>query len=73
MNETPTSFRRLTIKEAARLHGFPDDFEFSGGKAAVYRQIGNAVPPDLAKTIGFILKEIFSGEKILTDQISLGL
>ncbi len=73
MYETPTSFRRLTIKEAARLHGFPDDFEFSGGKAAVYRQIGNAVPPDLAKTIGFILKEIFSGEKILTDQISLGL
>ena len=36
---------RLTVPMVARLQGFPDDWKFSGGKTASYRQIGNAFPP----------------------------
>ncbi len=39
---------RLTIPMAARIQGFPDDWKFTGGKTAAYRQVGNALPPPLA-------------------------
>ena len=42
----------LTIEMAARLQGFPPDWEFCGGKTARYRQIGNAFPPPAAEAIG---------------------
>ena len=44
----PEAHRPITHREAARLMGFPDDFKFYGTKVEVARQIGNAVPPDLA-------------------------
>jgi DNA (cytosine-5)-methyltransferase 1 len=43
---------RLTIRMAARIQGFPDNWQFSGKKTASYRQIGNAFPPPFAKAIG---------------------
>jgi DNA (cytosine-5)-methyltransferase 1 len=39
---------RLTAAMAAKLQGFPDDWTFTGGKTAAYRQVGNALPPPLA-------------------------
>jgi DNA (cytosine-5)-methyltransferase 1 len=39
---------RLTVAMAAKLQGFPDDWIFTGGKTAAYRQVGNALPPPLA-------------------------
>lgn len=44
----PDQDRPITHREAARLMGFPDDFQFAGSKIEVARQIGNAVPPPLA-------------------------
>lgn len=43
---------RLTIRMTARVQGFPDYWQFSGKKTAVYRQIGNAFPPPVAKAVG---------------------
>ncbi len=40
-------WRRLTVRECARLQTFPDDFWFAGSKSAAYRVVGNAVPPML--------------------------
>ncbi len=47
----PEAHRPITHREAARLQGFPDDFDFKGSKIKVGIQIGNAVPPLLAEAI----------------------
>lgn len=50
---------RLTVRMAARVQGFPDDWEIFGRKTAAYRQIGNAFPPPVAAAVGRqILKAI---------------
>ena len=50
--------RTITVREAARLQGFSDDFEFIGSMASKFRMIGNAVPPPFAKCIALVCTEI---------------
>lgn len=49
--------RRLTARESARLQSFPDEFVFVGTRSSLYRQVGNAVPPEFARHIGAALRK----------------
>lgn len=51
-NPTPENVRSITIREAARIQSFPDDFYFEGSRSAAFKQIGNAVPVILAEKVG---------------------
>ncbi|MBB5957583.1 DNA (cytosine-5)-methyltransferase 1 [Saccharothrix tamanrassetensis] len=63
--------RPITHLEAARLQSFPDDFEWCGTKIEVARQIGNAVPPSLARAIAQHLKPYLTGEARTAPQCPL--
>lgn len=54
----PEKDRAISLREAARLQSFPDCFEFKGSKDSQYQQVGNAVPPLLARAIAGHIRRI---------------
>ena len=60
--EAPKRLRRITIKEAARIQSFPDDYIFCGNKGMVYTQIGNAVPCKMAEAVAKAVVEYIRNE-----------
>ncbi|MAI59561.1 MAG: restriction endonuclease [Rickettsiales bacterium] len=55
--------RTLTVREAARLQSFPDDFYFAGSRTQQYKQIGNAVPPLLSLALAKCIKNFLINTK----------
>ncbi len=61
-NPTIENVRSISIREAARIQSFPDDYFFEGCRSAAFKQIGNAVPVVLAEKIALEIKKILAHE-----------
>jgi len=62
LNPTVENARSITVREAARIQSFPDDYYFEGSRTAAFKQIGNAVPVVLAYKIAAEIKKQFAHE-----------
>jgi DNA (cytosine-5)-methyltransferase 1 len=69
--KAPSSLRRLTLNEAIRIQTFPEDYKFMGGTNSIYKQIGNAVPCQLAHAVANVVTDLLTADDNGKSAISL--
>lgn len=60
----PDETRPFTVREYARIQSFPDNWEFAGSMSRQYKQIGNAVPVEMAKAVGLSIIELLNKAEV---------
>jgi len=63
--QAPRRMRRITVEEAAALQSFPSEWKWRGPQGAMYRQVGNAVPPVLAERVAI---SVYEALQVIDDQ-----
>jgi DNA (cytosine-5)-methyltransferase 1 len=61
----PEQHRVVSVRECARSQGFPDAYRFYGSLLEKHRQVGNAVPPPMARAIGLEIKKCIAATEKL--------
>jgi len=68
LGDAPKRLRRLTVDEALRIQTFPHNYKFIGGQSSTYRQIGNAVPCDLAQVVASVVQDFLGKSEMIKSQ-----
>jgi DNA (cytosine-5)-methyltransferase 1 len=63
---------RLTVRMAARIQSFPDEWEFAGKKTIAYRQVGNAFPPLVARAVGLAIRRALNRQRTQLNGVEHG-